>query len=138
LFNFDDSVLQVDQGAKLVGEASQTMQEIIGAVQRVANIMREIDTASGEQASGIEQVNRAVGEMDEGTQHNAALVEQAAAAADSLNEQAAQLAQAVAVFQLPRASGGKVLPLQGRVTSHAPQAPQAALAPARARSGRQA
>jgi aerotaxis receptor len=106
----DDSVLQVDQGAKLVGEASQTMQEIIGAVQRVANIMREIDTASGEQASGIEQVNRAVGEMDEGTQHNAALVEQAAAAADSLNEQAAQLAQAVAVFQLPRASGGKVLP----------------------------
>jgi aerotaxis receptor len=110
----DDSVLQVEQGAKLVSEASHTMEEIIGAVQRVANIMREIDTASGEQASGIEQVNRAVGEMDEGTQHNAALVEQAAAAADSLNEQAGQLAQAVAVFQLPRAGGGRQLALRER------------------------
>ncbi|WP_342119539.1 methyl-accepting chemotaxis protein [Pseudoduganella sp. OTU4001] len=101
----DDSVQQVERGGKLVGEAGQTMEEIIASVQRVSSIMSEIELASREQSSGIEQVNQAIGQMDEGTQQNAALVEEAAAAADSLNLQAVQLAQAVGVFHLPRRAG---------------------------------
>ncbi|SFV07756.1 methyl-accepting chemotaxis protein [Pseudoduganella namucuonensis] len=98
----DDSVKQVTLGDKLVGEAGQTMSEIIGSVQRVAGIMTEIAGASQEQTGGIAQVNRAVSEMDQGTQQNAALVEEAAAAAASLDEQAAQLALAVSMFQVRR------------------------------------
>jgi aerotaxis receptor len=98
----DDSVSKVELGNKIVGEAGQTMTEIIGSVQRVADIMNEIAAASSEQSSGIDQVNRAIGQMDENTQQNAALVEQAASAAASLNEQAMQLSQAVSVFNLGR------------------------------------
>ena len=76
------------------------MTEIIGAVQRVTDIMGEIAAASEEQSSGIEQVARAVTQMDEVTQQNAALVEEAAAAAQSLEDQAGKLRTAVAVFQL--------------------------------------
>jgi aerotaxis receptor len=96
----DDSVQQVELGNKLVAEAGQTMAEIIGSVQRVAGIMGEIADASHGQTTGIAQVNRAVADMDQGTQQNAALVEQAAAAAASLDEQAAQLASAVSVFRV--------------------------------------
>ncbi|MGV8899553.1 MAG: Cache 3/Cache 2 fusion domain-containing protein [Burkholderiaceae bacterium] len=96
----DDSVQQVDQGSKLVDDAGHTMGEIVVSVKRVADIMSEITAASQEQSAGIEQVNQAIGQMDEMTQQNAALVEQAAAAAESMQDQAAELAQAVSVFKL--------------------------------------
>ncbi|MFT4438502.1 methyl-accepting chemotaxis protein [Caballeronia sp. 15715] len=96
----DTSVERVQSGTSLVDEAGRTMNEIIGAVQQVTDIMGEIAAASQEQSSGIEQVARAVTQMDEVTQQNAALVEEAAAAAQSLEDQAAKLRQAVAVFQL--------------------------------------
>ncbi|BBU27536.1 methyl-accepting chemotaxis protein [Burkholderia sp. THE68] len=96
----DTSVARVRTGTTLVDEAGRTMSEIIGAVQRVTDIMGEIAAASEEQSSGIDQVSRAVTQMDEVTQQNAALVEEAAAAAQSLEDQAARLRQAVAVFQV--------------------------------------
>lgn len=94
------SVEQVDAGGKLVDAAGQTMQGIVAAVKRVADIMQEITAATTEQSSGIEEINRAVGHIDDITQQNAALVEQAAAAAQSLQDQAAQLAQTASVFKL--------------------------------------
>ncbi|WP_064577345.1 methyl-accepting chemotaxis protein [Cupriavidus gilardii] len=112
-----DTVARVDNGSALVGQAGQTMGEIVQAVKRVTDIMGEISAASAEQSSGIEQVNQAVAQMDEVTQQNAALVEQAAAAAGSLEDQAARLRDAVAVF---------------RVSLHAeprPQRPRAAAEP---------
>ncbi len=99
-----DSVNKVESGSRLVDQAGQTMQEIVGSVKRVTDIMSEITAASVEQSAGIEQVNQAVTQMDEVTQQNAALVEQAAAAAESLEEQAHVLAQACAVFRLSGAS----------------------------------
>ncbi|SIT39124.1 Methyl-accepting chemotaxis sensory transducer [Paraburkholderia ribeironis] len=96
----DTSVERVQSGSALVDEAGRTMTEIIGAVQRVTDIMGEIAAASEEQSSGIDQVARAVTQMDEVTQQNAALVEEAAAAAASLEDQAGKLRTAVAVFQL--------------------------------------
>ncbi len=94
------SVARVQTGTTLVGDAGRTMSEIIGAVQRVTDIMGEIAAASHEQSSGIEQVALAVTQMDEVTQQNAALVEEAAAAAQSLEDQAGALRAAVSVFQL--------------------------------------
>ncbi|OZI29729.1 chemotaxis protein [Bordetella genomosp. 10] len=96
----EDSVSKVGAGSEQVERAGATMQEIVASVKRVTDIMGEISAASDEQSSGIEQVNRAVSQMDEVTQQNAALVEQAAAAAGSLQEQAQRLAQAVAVFKI--------------------------------------
>ncbi|MBT9540514.1 methyl-accepting chemotaxis protein [Thiobacillus sp.] len=96
----EDSVGQVESGGKLVGEAGKTMGEIVTSVKRVTDIMGEIAAASQEQSAGIEQVNQAITQMDDVTQQNAALVEQAAAAAMSLQEQADVLAQAVSVFKL--------------------------------------
>ncbi|WP_293935211.1 methyl-accepting chemotaxis protein [Iodobacter sp.] len=95
-----DSVLKVELGSRLVDDAGRTMQEVVSAVKRVTDIMSEISAASAEQSSGIEQVNQAVVQMDENTQQNAALVEEAAAAAESLEEQAGSLADAIAVFKL--------------------------------------
>ncbi|MFL9710203.1 methyl-accepting chemotaxis protein [Methylobacillus sp. Pita1] len=95
-----DSVEKVDIGNKLVDQAGTTMSEIVSSVQRVADIMGEITSASQEQSSGIEQVNIAIGQMDEMTQQNAALVEQAAAAAESLEEQAQKLSSTVSVFKI--------------------------------------
>ncbi|WP_375542545.1 methyl-accepting chemotaxis protein [Paraburkholderia sp. CNPSo 3272] len=89
----------VANGATLAQHAGSTMLEVTAAVQRVTDIMGEIVAASGEQSTGIEQVNRAVAQMDQVTQQNAALVEQAAAAASSMADQAAQLQQAVSVFR---------------------------------------
>ena len=94
------SVENIDVGAKLVDEAGATMSEIVASVKRVTDIMGEITTASAEQSSGIEQVNKAIAQMDEVTQRNAALVEEEASTADALQNQAAQLAQTVAVFRL--------------------------------------
>ncbi|TDV21016.1 methyl-accepting chemotaxis protein [Paraburkholderia caballeronis] len=96
----DASVERVQAGSALVDEAGRTMGEIIGAVRRVTDIMGEIAAASGEQARGIDDVARAVAQMDEVTQQNAALVEQAAAAAQSLEDQAGRLREAVAVFRV--------------------------------------
>ncbi|HDF2341369.1 TPA: HAMP domain-containing protein [Morganella morganii] len=96
----EDSVGRVDTGAVLVERAGETMDEIVSAVTRVTDIMSEIASASDEQSRGIDQVGVAVTEMDRVTQQNAALVEQSAAAAASLEEQAGRLTQAVSVFQI--------------------------------------
>ena len=96
----EDSVTKVGAGSQRVERAGATMQEIVASVKRVTDIMGEISAASEEQSSGIDQVNRAVSQMDEVTQQNAALVEEAAAAAGSLQEQAQRLAEAVAVFKI--------------------------------------
>jgi methyl-accepting chemotaxis protein len=95
-----DSVDKVEVGAKLVDQAGSTMQEIVDSVKRVTDIMSEITAASVEQTDGIEQINQAITQMDEVTQQNAALVEEAAAAAQSLQDQAANLSQVVSVFNL--------------------------------------
>jgi aerotaxis receptor len=99
----DDSVEQVGQGGKLVAEAGESMDDIVTAVELVAEIIGGIAAASQQQRAGIEQVNQAVGQMDEMTQQNAALVEQAAAAAESLHEQSDRLVQAVSVFRTEHA-----------------------------------
>ncbi|RJG07685.1 HAMP domain-containing protein [Noviherbaspirillum cavernae] len=96
----DDSVEKVDTGAKLVDQAGATMREIVDSVRRVTDIMSEITAASQEQTAGIEQVNQAITQMDEVTQQNASLVEEAAAASQSLQDQAANLAHVVGVFKL--------------------------------------
>ncbi len=96
----DDSVRQVDSGSALVGQAGQTMQEIVQAVRRVTSLLGEIAAASEEQSSGIGQVNEAVAQMDAVTQQNAALVEQAAAASGALADQARELQQVVGEFRL--------------------------------------
>ena len=95
-----DSVEKVEAGSKLVGAAGTTMEEIVASVTRVTDIIAEISAAGDEQSAGIEQINRAVIEMDNVTQQNASLVEQAAAAAASMQEQASQLAGMVSVFKL--------------------------------------
>ncbi len=95
-----DSVEKVDTGAKLVDEAGATMNEIVASVRRVSDIIAEITAASQEQTSGIEQINQAIAQMDQVTQQNAALVEEAAAASDSLQGQAGHLSQMVGVFKL--------------------------------------
>jgi methyl-accepting chemotaxis protein-1 (serine sensor receptor) len=94
------SVGRVEAGSRLVGQAGETMDEVVASVRRVTAIIGEISVASGEQRDGIEQISIAISQMDSVTQQNAALVEEAAAAADALEQQAASLAQAVSVFKL--------------------------------------
>ncbi len=96
----DDSVSKVDAGSKLVDEAGVTMSQIVTSVKQVADLMSEIAAASHEQSQGIGQINQSITSMDDATQQNAALVEEAAAAAKSLQDQAANLAQIVSVFKL--------------------------------------
>ncbi|KQQ32344.1 chemotaxis protein [Duganella sp. Leaf126] len=96
----NDSVDKVTTGTELVGTAGATMDEVVGSVRRVTDIMSEISAASTEQEAGIVQVNQAVSEMDSVTQQNAALVEEAAAASESMQDQARQLEQLVSVFKL--------------------------------------
>jgi len=96
----DDSVGKVGAGTQLVGEAGATMERIVAAVQSVTAIMSEISTANHEQEAGIEQINYAIAEMDTVTQQNAALVEEAAAAAEAQQDQAQHLVQLVGVFKL--------------------------------------
>ena len=100
------SVERVEQGSALVDQAGVTMSEVVGAIQRVTDIMGEISTASVEQSSGVAQVGEAVSQMDQATQQNAALVEESAAAAESMKLQAQQLVQAVALFKLHHADLG--------------------------------
>ena len=99
---------EVDVGSRLVAEAGATMNEVLSSVARVTDIMAEITAASQEQTSGIEHINRSVGEMDETTQQNAALVEEASAAAQAMQDQAAELARAVRLFRL--ADGQAAIP----------------------------
>ncbi|MGK5073979.1 methyl-accepting chemotaxis protein [Janthinobacterium sp. ZB1P44] len=96
----DDSAEKTERGTRLVGQAGVTMGEVVDSVRRVTDIMSEIASASQEQSAGIEQVNLSIIEMDGMTQQNAALVEQAAAAAQSLQDQAAELAHVVSIFKL--------------------------------------
>jgi methyl-accepting chemotaxis protein len=95
-----NSVDRVEAGARLVQDAGSTMGEIVASVQRVSDIIGEITTASTEQSAGIGQVNGSVVQLDQMTQQNAALVEESAAAAESLKDQAQKLAGAVGVFRL--------------------------------------
>ena len=95
-----NSVEQVDIGARLVQQAGTTMGDVVASVRRVTDIMGEITSASSEQSLGIDQINIAIGQMDEVTQQNAALVEQSAAAAASMQEQAARLADVASSFKL--------------------------------------
>ncbi len=96
----NDSVATVDQGGKLVDKAGAAMHEIVTSVRHVESLMSEITAASEEQSLGIAQVSQSIGFIDEMTQQNAALVEQAAAAAESMQEQTVRLAQAVSIFKL--------------------------------------
>jgi methyl-accepting chemotaxis protein len=98
-----DSVEKVDAGARLVDQAGTTMGSIVDSVERVAAIIGEIMNATQEQNSGIAEINMAVTQMDQVTQQNAALVEEAAAASESMQQQAAQLAEVVSVFRLGEA-----------------------------------
>ena len=95
----DDSVQKVGEGSEQVAQAGNTMNEIVGSVKRVTDIMAEITSASQEQTQGIEQVHQAITQMDQVTQQNAALVEEAAAAAGSLQEQATELLHGASIFQ---------------------------------------
>ena len=123
----DASVGKVAEGSALVNQAGQTMGEIVASVQRVTDIMAEISAASQEQSAGIEQVNQTITQMDETTQQNAALVEEATAAARSMEEQAGHLTDAVSLFKLE----GQAAPMAAPPSQHA-RAPVAA--PARARA----
>jgi len=101
-----DSVERVERGTALVDSAGSTMTEVVSSIRRVTDIMGEITAASIEQSQGVAQVGDAVTQMDKATQQNAALVEESAAAAESLKVQAAQLVDVVAVFKLPPDSAG--------------------------------
>ncbi|MDR9835046.1 methyl-accepting chemotaxis protein [Herbaspirillum huttiense] len=121
----DDSVAKVDTGSKLVEQAGATMTEVVASVRRVTDIVGEISSASQEQSAGIAEVGRAITQMDEGTQQNAALVEQAAAAAQSLQDQAATLAGLVGRFQTDGSQARSVPAAQAAVKPSARPAPAA-------------
>jgi methyl-accepting chemotaxis protein len=104
-----ESVVKVDDGTKLVAASGKVLQDIVAGVKKVTNVVAEIAASSKEQASGIDQVNKAIMSMDEVTQQNAALVEEAAAAAQSLTEQAANLAQLMARFEVREESAETAL-----------------------------
>jgi methyl-accepting chemotaxis protein len=122
-----DSVSKVQAGTKLVGAAGQQMQDVVVAVKRVTDIMSEISSASREQSTGIEQVNQAIAQMDQVTQQNAALVEEAAAAAQSMSEKAGELAAVVAAYQVlgEMHSGNPARTLSGpTLVNTAPRSPK--------------
>ncbi|QPK17479.1 methyl-accepting chemotaxis protein [Pectobacterium versatile] len=109
----DDSVAKVGEGTDFVKQAGDTMSEVVESVHRVTSMMGEISVASAEQRSGIEQVNLAISQMDQSTEQNAALVEEALAAARSLSEQAQDLSRTVEQFRVDE-SAGKYLALGAR------------------------
>ncbi|MGJ7501122.1 methyl-accepting chemotaxis protein [Variovorax sp. ZT5P49] len=127
-----DSVEKVEEGSKQVAEAGRTMEEIVGSVKRVTDIMGEITAASQEQTSGIEQINQAITQMDQVTQQNAALVEEASAAAQSLQEQAGSLVHAVSVFKLDANAVANTRPGFTRITPIPKPAKPAPKRPAKA------
>lgn len=105
----NSSVEQVDNGTRLVNEAGTTMTDIVNAVQRVTDIMVEISASTNEQSASISEVGQAVSHLDQMTQQNAALVEEGAAAAQSLRDQSARLADVVATFKLSNDAGQPAL-----------------------------
>lgn len=111
-----NSVNKTAEGTKQVETAGETMQEIVSSVKRVSDIIGEISAASQEQSAGIEQVNEAIMKMDDVTQQNTALVEEAAAAAESMMEQADELMKAVSVFQLGTNGGNRASQHKLKVT----------------------
>ncbi|MBA5638090.1 HAMP domain-containing protein [Duganella sp. LX20W] len=113
-----DSVDRVEAGSRLVGQAGMTMDEVVTSVRRVTAMIGEIATASVEQREGIEQVSTAISQMDDATQQNAALVEQAAAAADALQQQAASLNEAVSIFKLNDGVVPVAAPVRAALTHH--------------------
>jgi methyl-accepting chemotaxis protein len=113
-----DSVEKVEIGSRLVDSAGTTMKEVVDSVRRVTDIMAEITTAGQEQSAGIVQVNQAITQMDKVTQQNAALVEQAAAAAASMQEQARELSAVVGTFTVAGTA-----PAQGRLASRSAPVP---------------
>jgi methyl-accepting chemotaxis protein len=115
------SVEKVTSGTQLVSDAGVTMNDIVQSVRKVAAVIGEITAAAGVQSSGIAQVNQSIGNLDQMTQQNAALVEQSAAAAESLRDQADQLAQAVAVFK----TNGNAVQVQQRPMRDITPRPQA-------------
>ncbi|AEF87080.1 methyl-accepting chemotaxis sensory transducer [Delftia sp. Cs1-4] len=125
------SVQAVDVGVRQVEDAGKTMKEIVDSVQRVGDIIGEITAASSEQSGGIGQVNQAVGDIDRMTQQNAALVEESAAAAESLREQAARLAQVVGQFRI---AGAAVASMGSHASYGRPGQGQPSLAPAAGRA----
>ena len=124
----NDSVEKVDAGGKLVGQAGVTMAEIVQSITRVRDIMSEIASASLEQTMGIEQVNSAIMQRDEVTQQNAALVEEAAAVAGSMQEQAAALAEVVSIFKLGHETEAKAGAPLRPAPRKGPARPQARIA----------
>ncbi|MBC3883397.1 MCP four helix bundle domain-containing protein [Undibacterium sp. LX40W] len=117
-----DSVEKVEIGSKLVGQAGATIDEVVSSVRHVTDIIAEISAASQEQSTGIEAVNLAIIEMDGMTQQNAALVEEAAAAAQSLQDQAGELAKVVSIFKLNVGEQSMFAPRQSAAAKPAPQA----------------
>jgi methyl-accepting chemotaxis protein len=117
----NDSVEKVTGGAELADVAGRTMEDVVNSVKSVTDIMSKISAASIEQSLGIGQVNQAIAQMDDVTQQNAALVEQAAAAAESLEEQAQQLTGLISSFQLTgeqaTRSGQRALPMPARTAT---------------------
>ncbi|SFB63286.1 methyl-accepting chemotaxis protein [Delftia tsuruhatensis] len=141
-----ESVSKVDEGSGLVGEAGSAMKDIVQQAQRVADLIGEIGAATAEQADGVAQVGDAVVQLDQVTQQNAALVEESAAAAASLNAQAAKLVDLVSLFKLDGVSSSVSLPASspaqapapaasgskgGQRTKASPAAPRVAAAPAK-------
>ena len=123
----DVSLGKVDRGLVQVKDAGTTMHKVVASAQEVTRIMQDIATASREQSLGVEQVNSAVAHMDQVTQQNAALVEQAAAAAASLAQEAVQLTQAVSVFKMGNEAAARKTPPPPRAPVRAPAKPVALL-----------
>ncbi|GKS84815.1 hypothetical protein AVMA1855_11705 [Acidovorax sp. SUPP1855] len=117
----------MEDGSRLVSEAGATMNEIVGSVRRVSDIISEITAASSEQSDNIGQISQSVSQLDQMTQQNAALVEESTAASESLRDQANQLTQAVSQFKLSDAA--EAAPA-GRIAARAPAHPASGLPPA--------
>ncbi len=113
----NDSVGRVEHGSQLVDQAGETMKEVVGAIKRVSDLMAEISAASGDQSAGVAQVGRAVQEMDQTTQQNSALVEQMAAAASGLMNQAQEMVKVVAIFKLGDSTDSPATPGATRLTA---------------------
>jgi methyl-accepting chemotaxis protein len=123
-----DSVEQVEAGSRLVDQAGATMEEVVGSVKRVSDIISEIAAASDEQRTGIEQVNQAIVQMDQVTQQNAALVEEAAAAAEAMQDQASGLAGLVGTFRTGT-EGRQAVPAPRALKAARPAGASRAVAP---------
>ncbi|MCO4858313.1 methyl-accepting chemotaxis protein [Herbaspirillum sp. WGmk3] len=125
----DASVERVENGSRLVEQAGTTMDEVVASVKRVTDVVAEITAASGEQSDGIEQINQAIVQMDEVTQQNAALVEEAAAAAQSLQEQSGRLVETVSIFKLSNHETRRPAPVAATAARTVDVTPRAAALP---------